>query len=1262
MRIVTREHLEHWAERFDSKGNLPILISRLVRATTPNSTQIDFPSGSAAFVGGWDGIVSCQSDTSYVPQGISLWEFGTEGNSKGKADDDYDKRSKDPLGYQQKDATFIFVTPRFWRMKDKWIKEKKAEGIWKDVRVYDSSMLEQWIETTLAISRWFSSFSNGYPFDGIQTAEEFWEEWSLGPKGVLPPEAVTAGREFEQGQILEFLKGSPGIKGVKASTKNESIAFIIAAAKLFIDGEGERFFSKSLVIDSEANFRGIRINTTTPLNLIPRFDESQPLYSAVSRGHHVLVPLGADDSFNQEIITLPTIDRDGQINSLTKMGFNKDDAEKFSRESGRNITILKKLIGFPYSKVKWLATEDVREIIPVLLVGRWNEKSKGDIEIIEKLSGRGYQEYLVTLTKWRDVQESPLMQIGETWRLTSPLDLWTTLSSQLTVRDFEKLKDSFLTVFKDGNPILEPREGDRFSSLFNKERKYSNWLREGLAQSLILVACFGENLKISNPSNPQTWVDGIIQLLLEKANGELWISLDHELPLISEASPSSFVRAVRASLSIESPPILDMFREVDGILHSTSNHTGLLWALEGLAWLPELLRDVSEILLILSRLDPGGTLSNRPNNSLSEIFKTWHYQTLATYEERTQILEYLSSKEPTMTWALLIRMLPDHHGVAHPTHKMRWRLFDRNTHLIYTYKEIWDTHSFVVSLLIKLFDNSEVKFSQLLEKSVNFSPKDRNTVLEWAEKVLADVNQKDFQAWHGIRKILHHHRSHPDADWALPEEQLVRYEALYNKLEPADSFHKYVWLFNENWPEFPKGVVYKKSGEERSYEQQQAEIDNARLNAIQVILKDYGINKIIEISSSVKQPWALGDALAKLVINEEDILLVSKSLNNDREHLRFAFSFFSRKEITNGFEWIKSIHKSMARLSFNNMAIANLFIPLKQNKQLWEYIDGLDEAIRNEYWLYMYPLYYHISTEEKVIGLEKLIEHGRFFAAIDMVSHFADEMPTELLTLILLKAATEKASEPNRFKGFEIERIFESIDKRQNAENSVLTNLEWLYLPILSSYGSRRNPKLLHEELSKNPKFFVDVLKWIYKPKDEKILENEGQDISDDGKQNRARLAYQLLNSWKNIPGISQDYSIDEEILKKWIQEARELAKSAGRAEVADSHIGHILAQYPETTSNWPQEKIFKIIETINSEALNRNYGSALFNKRGSSTRGAFDGGDIERGHAKYFEKLSNDFKNTYPTVSQIFYRLSEGYKDQAKRMDEEAERERLEY
>jgi len=1262
MKLVTRDNLERWADTTFSKADLPYLIKRLVRATTPATTTVNILSGSEIYIEGWDGIVNCETETAYVPQGISLWEFGTSSDCKGKADADYNKRKTNPLGFTPSDCVFILVTPRFWKNKDKWIKEKQAENYWKDVRVYDSIDLEQWLDISLPVSKWFAEEPgvNGIPFEGVLTAEEFWNEWSNGPIK-LKPEIVTAGREFEQQLLLKILQGEACIKAVKASTKDEAIAFIIATAKLFSFNDSELFFSKSLISENSYSFRRIRYNTIYPLNLIPRFNDASQFYSATGEGHHVLVPLGADDDFNQDTINLPTIDRDGQINALIKSGISKEDAEKFSRESGRNITILKKLLGFPHFKAKWLDNANIREIIPALILGRWDETFVGDIELFEKLSEQKYSDYLATLNKWKNFEEYPIINIGETWRLTSPLDLWTNLSSQLTPKDFQNLKECFELAFKDGNPVIEPEDKNNFTAYFNKRKKYSNWSREGLTQSLILIGRLNE-VKTPNLYNPQNWVDNIIFDLLNNANGELWISLDHELPLIAEASPESFLKAVKNSLSKEKPVIMDMFNEEDGFFNKTSHHTGLLWSLESLAWLPEYLRDVSLILLKLSRLDPGGSLSNRPLNSITEIFKPWHYQTLATYEERMEILKFVTEQEKESGWSLLIRMLPKHNDIAIPTHKMRWRMFDKNTNLTYNYQEIWNTHSAVIEMLINIFDNDEEKFAQLIRECPNLSYKDRKRVLDWADKVYPNIKQEKFSTWETIRKILYNHRSYPDTDWALPESELMLLENLYNKLQPTETIHKYIWLFNEHWPEFPEGFKYEPNESEKRFEQQQKHIDEARENAVMIFLKEIGVNRTIELRKIVKEKWALGDTLAKVIKSKTDVIKICDCLYDERNLISFIHSFIYRKSTIEGFEWIKLLFNELQEKKFSNKALSNVLIPLNQNKQLWDFVASLDEEIQNEYWQNINPHFYHINDDEKAIGIEMLLKHKRFFSAIDIASHFSDVISSNLLSEMLKKAATEEPNETPHLRSYEIERIFEELDKRTDIDKSTLIHLEWLYLPILDSYGTKRKPWNLEEELANNPDFFIEVLKWVYIPKDETLLEKEREGISDETIQNRAKRAYHLLQSWKKIPGMKEDNSIDETELKNWVTKARTLAESVSILEVADAEIGKVLAQYPENVPLWPQEKIFQLIEEINTDSLKSGYYSAMFNKRGLSTRAVFDGGDIEREKAAYFEKLANDCKNKYPSVAEIFKRMQQGYLADAKRMDEEAERNKLEY
>ena len=1260
MKFITRKHIEMWADTHYSKGDLPTLISRLIYATTPSSTQVDFPSGITTNVGGWDGVVICKEDTPYITQGTSLFEISTQKYTKKKANDDYKKRKKNPLRYNPKECTFIIITARFWKEKDKWVNIKKEERFWKDIRVFDSSSIEQWLEHSLAVSKWFSiqpGVVSSIP-DGILIAEEFWEEWSEGPnKLALLPAIVISGREDEQKQLIKILRDEPTIKGVRASTKNEAIAFIIATAKKFEKCESDRFFSKTLIIDTEEKYRSVRTNKIASFILIPKFDERQSLYAAVSSGHHVLVPLGADDVFNQETIILSTIDEEGQINSLIEGGIPRETAEKFSKESGRDITILKKLLGFPNNKAKWHNVEDIYELIPIFLMGRWVEDFPGDIELIEKLSEKNYSSYSPILNKWKYFEESPIIQIGKSWRLTSPLDLWTIIAKHLTQNDIQKIQECFYLAFNNGNTSDELNENQSYPLYYHSKEKYSRWAREGIIQTLILIACNRGGL-LTNLSNPQQWVDNIIGDLLNNASAETWISVANELPLLSEASPISFLKAVENSLSKDQPEILEMFKENEDIFEHGGNHTGLLWALEGLAWFPESLLKACLILLKLSRHDPGGSLSNRPINSIFEIFMPWHFQTLVSYVERMDVLKYITKEEKESGWNLLIRILPEHHGVAHSTHKMRWRMFDTATNFKYNYQETWKTYSQVIDLLIKLYDNNEYKLLQLLEKIEYLDPILLDKVLNWIDSIYPNIEQKKIEIWDTIRKMLSKHRSCPTANWAMSESELIKIEELFCKFQPLDVVNKYLWLFNDLYPKFPEGTPIPYN----DFEHHQNQIDIERNKAVKAFIDELGLMKTLEIRKQIQEPHLLGLALAAVTTSKDEITIVSECLNDDKVYIKFIHGFVNKKSQNEGLNWIKNLTKSLQQKGFENKTIYNIFIPIKPSIPVWDYISSLGNEIENEYWGNINPSYINFSEVERVFCIKQLIKHKRFITAINICYFFTDLVPTDIFIDLLTKAGTEKANEETSLDRNIVRQIFETLYERNDIDNSVMINIEWLFQPLFYHDETNKCSVFLQEKLSKNPKFFIDVLKLIYKSKDDDELEEKQETLSDQDKQNMSKTAYHLLRLWKKIPGMDDNFTIDNVEIKKSVDEARSLAIDLELIEIADVFIGRVLAKYPENCSQWPQECIFELIENINTESLKDGYHTEMFNKRGSSIRGVIEGGDSERVKASFFRKMIDDYKNKYPNTVEIFKNLESWFIENANRIDEEAERAKLEY
>lgn len=1260
---IDRTEIEAWGKRQEAKGDFPLLIAKLIFETTPRSTFFEIPTGSAVFLEGWDGYVKCESATTFVPEGVSVWEYKTNG-AKTQADSDYDKRTQNSAGLDKSQVTFIFVTTKTWRDKKKWVEEKQKENIWKEVRVYDAINLSNWLNTTEIAFRWFNGQLNrNY---SCLTIEDFWEVWSTGPKVngkhiLLRPNVVTTGRELDSQRLLDFLNGAPdGYLAVRGSTKDEAIAFIIATAILASEQFYIKFLSKGVVIEDLNDFRLMK-KSNLNLNLIAKLEDRSELHSAVSRGHHVLLPLGPDDPFNsQNIISLPLIDRDGIIQALIDSGISEEESRKYSKESGRDITILKRLLGFELSMSKWVVSDDINQLVPALLIGRWDEIKEGDRKVLEQLSGESYDTYSEKLYKWLEVESPPLIKIGSSWRLTSPLDAWTNLSNHISSTNFENLKACFLEVMKEVNPAFELEPEHRMmASVRGKESLYSAWCREGLTQSMILVGLHGDKLKFQQNFQAQDWVDAIIKELLYEAPGDLWASRNHEMPLIAEASPKSFFESAYHSLSLDDKPIMDMFIEEDGFISPSSHHTGLLWALEGLAWTEEYVLDASMLLAKLATLDPGGKLSNRPLNSLREIYKPWHYQTLASFEDRMQIAEQIIKKEYETGWELLCSMIPDGLGqTAFPTHKMRWRLFERSFQPRSTWPEVYATHSRVLELMITYFDFSEKKLIDLLDKSESkqIQPYDREKVLSFIEGNLDKIKITDNSAWHKLRGTLSHHRSYPDAQWALPEEQLKRYEVIYNKLEPSDPVTRLIWMFNEHWPGFPEGLDRK----ELSHRDQEKLMLERRVEGLKSIYQEFGFEKVKELVKIVKETWIYGDVLAYVVEKEEEVLSLCEYLKEDEAPVQnFIQRFIFRKSINNGIDWVFDLYGKIKSVGYSDDQVSRMFFQVNQSKELWSFIASAGDEVNNAYWKGVYPHFWGLPDEDFIFGIEKLMEVNRFLSALDMVYHEPQKLPTEKLVDVLVKAGTKKSDEDRRFDSYHATRVIEELEKREDIEKSTLLHLEWLYLPFLASYGSGHKPKVLHEELANNPEFFMEVLKWVYKSDKE---EEDTEEISDEAKRNRGHNAYQLLSSWKRIPGVSEEGTIDKAVLWEWINKVRASAEESGRLTVADLQIGNVLAEYPEKEEPWPPKEICNVIETINTDSLKSGFSSATFNKRGSSTRGPFDGGNIERGHAEYFQRQAAAIKYEFPETAKILTNLAKGYEADAKRMDESAERDKLDY
>ncbi|BDU25132.1 hypothetical protein [Flavobacterium sp. GSB-24] len=1263
MKLIDRVDIESWAKKYEGKGFFPYLISKLVYFSTLPEAQINIPSGSAVFLGGWDGIVYSEEQRPYVPGGQSLWEFGTNIKFKTKANADYKKRTEDALGYDPSQCTYVFVTPMLWTQKDEWRIEKLAENKWKDIWVFDAVDLEQWLDKSGPVAIWFARELEKAPSDGALDAEQFWAEWSIGDAGQLVSKIITSGRENAVNQLCDFLNGAPNIITIQAKTKTEAIAFIIAAVDSFEENQKQRFFSKTMVVEKEESYRTLYVNyTKTALNLIPKFDDKSLLQAAVSQGHHVMIPVGADDETNHKTIILPTISKEGQIEGLVEMGLSKEDGERYSREAGRDINKLRRLLKFIDNRAPWFKTENIREIIPALILGRWNIYNPGDCEILEKLSGMPFDDYMTILYRWKDFEDSPLLQIGSTWRLTSPLDLWNSVSKYITKNDLKILSESFASVFNDiGNSGETELISITYS--FNPPKRYSLWTQEGLVQTLIMISLHGESIQSVIHTKPQIWVDQVVNNLLFDADSDLWRRTNRKLPLIAEASPKSFFKAIQNSLQKSEPEIMGMFKTNADFLGESSSHTGLLWALEGLAWMPEYLFQATDILLKLAQLDPGGKLSNRPAKSLADIYRPRYFQTLAPIQERMDILKAAIKNNPKAGWELLGKLMPKSHDMGSSNNKMRWRLFDKNITLVHSLQEAHATYNVVSDLMLDLFDNSDEKLAVIITHSAQMtSYEDCEKMLTFIETNYVHIPKNSTISRDKTRKILNLHRSSPDAYWSLNEELLIRYQALYDALEPEDLTAKYKWLFHAYQVYFPEGrlEIEDDNQDETDYN---SKVLKVRTETVKILSAEIGIDGVLKLADTAESTQILAFVLSKTEQTENEIIKIVSTLKNTDSNKKFVSLYIGAKTGINGLKWLFDLCSKLENINLEDIDLFTLFSEVKPSQELWNYIENKSESFNETYWRSISPYFLRLTAEESIFAINKLLSYKRFTSVIKTAYYLKKELSTDMLCTILYKTATEECHDNFPLDPHEVASLFKEISKREDGYKETLIKLEWHYLTILNSYASGYKPKLLFNELSENPQFFVDVLKWVYMPSDDKNIEPEHNSVPKATLQHYARQGYDLLDNFKKIPGVRSDNSIDRSEINQWVNQVRELAQNADRIEAADKHIGRLLAYFSEENKDcWPPDEISQIIERINTTSLKDNFSVTVTNKRGFTSRSPFDGGNIEKNNAGYFQKLADLHKYQYPNLSEIFVQISDNYLNTAGHHDNQAERDRLDY
>jgi hypothetical protein len=1271
---ITANQLERWVDHnHASRARLSVLLRTLVHSTSVNLSKVDFPGNDDAERPGWDGFVEADSATAWIPAGNSGWEFGVNENAKAKADKDFRKSVEAVDANTRKQVTFVFVTPRRWLGKNAWVKAAKAQKQWKDVLAYDASDLEQWIEQSLPAQAWFAG-ETGIPASEVRSLDKCWSDWSDVSAPSLTRALFSSAIDATKRVMLSSLsKPTDGPIVIAADSTEEALAFLAQLFDERTDAELATYRDRVLVFDKPGKLPVLAQAVQSFIPVVHTREVERELAPFAKSIHTIIIyprnVAAIEPSIILEPVSYETFDK-----ALAEMGKDRDEIRRLTNESGRSLTVLRRRLATVEAvrAPKW-STDPVTtaSLVPFLFVGAWhstNEADKVGLSLLaSKNSYDGLEKEFQNLVQ---LDDTPVWSIGTYRGVISKLDLLYAIAGAITAEDLKRYFSIAGIVLGEDDPALDLAEDKRWAaSLWGKRREFSGAFREGISETLVLLAVhgrrlFGRRLGVNTETQSLLVVRELLRTPLTTRTLE---ANDRDLPTYAEAVPEEFLSIIEEDLKSSNPAVLGLLRPADtsGLGRSPSR-TGLLWALEGLSWSPDTLPRAALILARLAEVEINDNWVNKPINSLESIFRAWMPQTGASHDDRVQLMKTLADRFPDVAWKVCVAQFDYHHRVGHYSHKPRWRPDG------YGFGEpfaTWEPITRFVNEMIEMAldwkEHSLATLSDLVGRLQSLSDEHQSRVWSlvevWAREKATDADKAALR-----EKIRVSTLSRRAALRAKKNPQTATLKATarsaYSALEPSDIVNKFAWLFRDAWVDESADEI--EDIEKLDFRAREERIQNQRAGAMREIVEQRGLAGLIALAEGGNASWQIGIlAISKKVLSETQLISLLKMAL--QPILAGRAKVHSLRSLISGTVRALTDNNQRARV-FNAVAEhleeldkVSLLLLMPFATSTWKLVDDLGQAAREKYWSEVVPEWIHQSDTEANEAVERLLKAERPRAAFFCVHLEPKKLDASVLFRLLSEIARGGKDNPGEYQleQYHVEEAFQHLNASPALTLDEKASLEFAFVDVLArpwdstqKYGIPN----LERYVEKHPEIYVQAVVWTYKRKDD-AMDPEEFRVPDERVDEMAKRGYKLLDAIRRIPGHDDLDDLKTDRLASWVSTVRRASADLSRGKIADICIGRTLANSPVGGDGiWPCEQVRDVLEDIQSEAIMEGAHTGVYNSRGVVWRG--EGGNQERELAEKYRKWAEALRVSHPYVSsKLLMSLARTYQDEAAREDTEA-------
>ena len=874
------------------------------------------------------------------------------------------------------------------------------------------------------------------------------------------------------------------------------------------------------------------------------------------------------------------------------------------------------------------------------LLGEWNEAKEADCRLVSSIAGSSF-------ALWLKSAREVLLQSGS--RIKCKDGHWSIVERSIVLSDIaphifnehlERLGQVAVDVLSEVDPKFEiPTDERILAGMRGKRMTYSRDARQGIAEGLAILGNLQRPLPSCNHDKVETTVFVAVRDVLNNAGGLIWASLNDLLPLLAEASPNAFLSAVEVGLNANPCPFNEVFDQEESGFMGATYMSGLLWALETLAWDAAHLSRVVLCLGDLAARDSGGTWSNRPSNSLVNILLPWLPQTTATLAQQAAAVRALILESPVVGWSLVLGLLPNSHSTSSGARKPVWlKSIPVDWKEGITNQDYWNQVEIYAGFAIDLAVADATKLPQLTKHFADLPPLSQTRLLSHlgSEQVLALSEPEREKTWSALVELVSKHRRHSTMAWALPNARLSEASSVADRIAPRNPSMLYQRLFSNN--DFD---LFDSDNDD--YDAQQAKLQGRRQAAVKLIAAA-GIKAVIEFANVVESPWQVGLALGLIASDSGfDAALLPSMLDSDaRLRNSFLFGFVSGRFESSGMPWVE-------QLKIDGWAPGQIgqflaFLPF--SAEVWAVAARVLGDDESPYWTRTFANAYQASGPLD-IAVDQLLQYGRPYAAIRCLGKLRHaKMPMDSARIVkALLDALQSAEPTGQMDRHQIVELIKFLQEDSTANSEDVAKVEWAYLRLLDHGGDTR-PKTLERRMANEPDFYLEVIRQVFRSK------NDEQQVRPEATEDEKAIAsnaYRLLNRWQRLPGLADNGLFDPKWLNAWLDEVKWKSTASGHFDISMSVVGQVMTYAPADPGGlWIDQAAAAALNGRDVDAMRDGFRTQLFNSRGvfSPTGGA---GEFALA-AKYKERAAQVDEAGFTRLATTLRDLADSYDRYAKR------------